>query len=68
MGIDTTDRLAEAIPLYIAVVVGLSLLVLLVVFRSIAVPVKATVGFLLSVDRDVRRHHRAVPVGLVPSS
>ncbi|MEV3905205.1 MMPL family transporter [Mycobacterium sp. NPDC050551] len=49
MGIDTTDRLAEAIPLYIAVVVGLSLLVLLVVFRSIAVPVKATVGFLLSV-------------------
>ena len=49
MGIDTSDRLAEAIPLYIAIVVGLSLLVLLVVFRSIAVPVKATVGFLLSV-------------------
>jgi RND superfamily putative drug exporter len=49
IGVDTTDRLAEAIPLYIAVVVGLSLLVLLVVFRSIAVPVKATVGFLLSV-------------------
>ncbi|MGV9803282.1 MMPL family transporter [Mycobacterium sp. NPDC003449] len=49
MGVDTTDRLAEAIPLYIAVVIGLSLLVLLVVFRSIAVPVKATVGFLLSV-------------------
>lgn len=49
MGIDTSDRLAEAIPTYIAVVVGLSLLVLLVVFRSIAVPVKATVGFLLSV-------------------
>ncbi|MGV0741874.1 MMPL family transporter [Mycolicibacterium sp. XJ870] len=49
MGVDTTDRLAEAVPLYIGVVVGLSLLVLLVVFRSIAVPVKATLGFLLSV-------------------
>ncbi|NKZ11353.1 MMPL family transporter [Mycolicibacterium septicum DSM 44393] len=49
MGVDTTDRLAEAVPLYIGVVVGLSLLVLLVVFRSIAVPIKATVGFLLSV-------------------
>ncbi|WP_029111538.1 MMPL family transporter [Mycobacterium sp. URHD0025] len=49
MGVDTTDRLADAVPLYIGVVVGLSLLVLLVVFRSIAVPVKATVGFLLSV-------------------
>ncbi|CRZ15349.1 MMPL family transporter [Mycolicibacterium neworleansense] len=49
MGVDTTDRLAEAVPLYIGVVVGLSLLVLLVVFRSIAVPIKATAGFLLSV-------------------
>lgn len=49
MGVDTTDRLAEAVPLYIGVVVGLSLLVLLVVFRSVAVPVKATLGFLLSV-------------------
>ncbi|MGV0814128.1 MMPL family transporter [Mycolicibacterium boenickei] len=49
MGVDTSDRLAAAIPTYIAVVVGLSLVVLLVVFRSIAVPVKATAGFLLSV-------------------
>ncbi|WP_102145548.1 MMPL family transporter [Mycobacterium hubeiense] len=49
MGIDTSDRLADAVPLYVSVVVGLSLIVLLMVFRSIAVPVKATVGFLLSV-------------------
>lgn len=49
MGIDTSDRLAAAVPLYIGVVVGLSLLVLMLVFRSVAVPVKATVGFLLSV-------------------
>ncbi|AQA03389.1 transporter [Mycobacterium sp. MS1601] len=49
MGIDISDRIAAAIPLYIGVVVGLSLLVLTLVFRSIAVPVKATVGFLLSI-------------------
>ncbi|KWX56687.1 MMPL family transporter [Mycobacterium sp. NAZ190054] len=49
MGIDTSGRLGDTVPLYISVVVGLSLLVLLVVFRSIAVPVKATIGFLLSV-------------------
>jgi len=49
MGIDTSDRIAAAVPMYIGVVVGLSLLVLLVVFRSIAVPVKATAGFLLSI-------------------
>lgn len=49
MGIDTSDRIADAVPLYIGVVIGLSLLVLLVVFRSIAVPVKATAGFLLSI-------------------
>jgi RND superfamily putative drug exporter len=49
MGIDTSDRIAGAVPLYIGVVIGLSLLVLLVVFRSIAVPVKATAGFLLSI-------------------
>jgi len=34
---------------YLAVVVGLAFLLLLVVFRSILVPVKAAVGFLLSV-------------------
>ena len=49
MGIDTTDRIAGAVPLYIGVVIGLSLLVLLVVFRSIAVPVQAPGGFLLSI-------------------
>ncbi len=49
MGIDTTARISSAIPLYIGVVVGLSLVVLTVVFRSIAVPVKATAGFLLSI-------------------
>src|SRR3546814_7871238 len=49
LAIDGSDRLADVLPLYIAVVVGLSLIVLLLVFRSIIVPIKATVGFLLSV-------------------
>ena len=49
LAIDVSDRLADVLPLYIAVVVGPSLIVLLLVFRSIIVPIKATVGFLLSV-------------------
>jgi RND superfamily putative drug exporter len=49
VNIDTADRLAEALPLYIAVVVGLALLLLMVVFRSILVPLKAAAGFLLSI-------------------
>ena len=47
--IDVSDRLAGALLPFGAVVVGLSLVLLMVVFRSIAVPVKATVGYLLSV-------------------
>jgi RND superfamily putative drug exporter len=49
MGIDMSERLGAAIPVYVAIVMGLSILVLLVVFRSIAVPLKATAGFLLTV-------------------
>jgi RND superfamily putative drug exporter len=49
INIDTADRLNEALPLYIGVVVGLALLLLMVVFRSILVPLKAAAGFLLSI-------------------
>ena len=49
IGIDMSDRLAEVVPVYLAIIVGLSLLILLVVFRSIVVPIQATVGFLLSI-------------------
>ena len=49
LAIDVSERLASVLPLYIAVVVGLSLIVLLLVFRSIIVPIKATIGFLLSI-------------------
>ncbi|MFI5428180.1 MMPL family transporter [Aeromicrobium sp. UC242_57] len=47
-GIDVSDRLQEALLPFGIVVVGLSVLLLMIVFRSIVVPVKATLGFLLS--------------------
>jgi uncharacterized membrane protein YdfJ with MMPL/SSD domain len=47
--IDTSDRLAAKLPTYLLVVVGLAMLLLVLVFRSILVPLKAAVGFLLSI-------------------
>ncbi|MFC9424076.1 MMPL family transporter [Streptomyces sp. NPDC056987] len=49
LAIDVSDRLADALPLYVATVLGLSLIVLLLVFRSLMVPVTATLGFLLTI-------------------
>ncbi|WP_209559950.1 MMPL family transporter [Frigoribacterium sp. PvP032] len=46
--IDVSEKLAAALPLYLLVVVGLSLIILIFVFRSILVPVTATLGFVLS--------------------
>lgn len=47
--IDVSDRLWDALLPFGLVVVGLSLLLLSIVFRSIAVPLKATIGYLFSV-------------------
>ena len=49
IGIDVSEKLASALPTYILVVVGLALVLLLLAFRSILVPIKAVVGFLLTV-------------------
>ena len=49
LNIDTSDRLGESLPRYIAVVMGLALLLLMVVLRSILVPLKAALGFLLTI-------------------
>lgn len=46
--IDVSERISEVVPLYLGIVVGLSLILLLLVFRSIVVPLLATAGFLLS--------------------
>lgn len=47
--IDVSEVLAQKLPLYLGVVMGLSFLVLILVFRSIMVPLAASVGFLFSV-------------------
>ncbi len=47
--VDVSERLSDALPTYLAVVVGLAFLLLMVVFRSLLVPLTATLGFLLSV-------------------
>jgi RND superfamily putative drug exporter len=46
---DVSDRLNDALPIYLVVVIGLAFLLLMLVFRSILVPLTATLGFLLSV-------------------
>jgi RND superfamily putative drug exporter len=46
---DVSDRLADALPIYLAVVIGLAFVLLMIVFRSVLVPLTATLGFLLSV-------------------
>jgi RND superfamily putative drug exporter len=46
---DVSDRLTGALPIYLLVVVGLAFLLLMLVFRSVLVPLTATLGFLLSV-------------------
>ncbi len=46
--VDVSEKLGAALPPYLAIVVGLSLLLLILVFRSILVPLLATAGFLLS--------------------
>lgn len=48
ISIDIAAKLTSVFPLYILIIGGLSLIILLLVFRSIWVPVKATVGFILS--------------------
>jgi RND superfamily putative drug exporter len=49
MNIDVSDKLTAALIPYLAIVVGLAFVLLMLVFRSILVPIKATLGFLLSV-------------------
>ncbi|MEU6958188.1 MMPL family transporter [Streptomyces chrestomyceticus] len=49
MNIDVSEKLNDALLPYLALVVGLAFLLLMVVFRSVLVPLKAALGFLLSV-------------------
>ncbi|WP_027346611.1 MMPL family transporter [Hamadaea tsunoensis] len=49
IGIDVSQKLSEALPIYLALVVGLAFLLLVLVFRSILVPVVGVLGFLLTI-------------------
>lgn len=49
IGIDISTRLTGALVPFVLIVVGLSIVLLMAVFRSVLVPVKAALGFLLSV-------------------
>jgi putative drug exporter of the RND superfamily len=49
INIDTSNKLAAALPVFLVLVVGLALLLLMLVFRSIMVPLKAAGGFLLTI-------------------
>jgi RND superfamily putative drug exporter len=49
VGIDISEKLAGALPVYLLLVAGLSIVLLMLVFRSVLVPVKAAAGFLLTV-------------------
>ena len=48
MNIDISEKLLKVLPVYLAIVLGLSLLVLILVFRSVLVPLTATLGYLFS--------------------
>ncbi|MEU1472489.1 MMPL family transporter [Streptomyces sp. NPDC005761] len=49
LNIDISEAMSDALVPYLSVVIGLAVLLLMVVFRSVLVPVKAALGFLLSV-------------------
>ncbi|MEU9791565.1 MMPL family transporter [Streptomyces sparsogenes] len=49
LNIDISEAVSDALIPYLTVVIGLAVLLLTVVFRSVLVPVKAALGFLLSV-------------------
>lgn len=47
--IDVSKKMADALPVFMAVVLGFTFLLLMVAFRSILVPLKASVAILLSI-------------------
>ncbi len=49
VNIDVSNRLSDSLLPFMAIVIGLSLILLTMVFRSLVVPLKAAAGFLLSV-------------------
>lgn len=48
MNIDISEKLTDALPVFAALIIGLAFIIFMVVFRSILVPLKAVLGFVLS--------------------
>jgi RND superfamily putative drug exporter len=49
INIDVSSKLAAALPVFVILIVGLAFLLLVLVFRSLLVPLTAVVGFLLTI-------------------
>ncbi|WP_346618551.1 MMPL family transporter [Blastococcus montanus] len=49
VSVDVAQSLEEALPVYLALVVGLALVLLVLVFRSLLVPLVGVLGFLLTI-------------------
>jgi len=49
INVDVSAKLSSALPIYLAVIIVLCLVILLLVFRSFLVPVKAVLGYVLSI-------------------
>jgi RND superfamily putative drug exporter len=49
INIDTSNKISAGLPFFLIVIIGLALILLMLVFRSIAVPIKAIAGFLLTI-------------------
>jgi len=64
INIDISAELGDALLPYLTVV-GLALVLLMLVFRSLLVPVKAAAGFLPSMAGHLRRGRGGLPMGLL---
>jgi RND superfamily putative drug exporter len=49
VGVDVSQKLTAALPIYLLLVIGLSFVLLMLMFRSVLVPLKAALGFLLTI-------------------
>lgn len=49
VSVDVSDSLDQALPIYLVLVVGLAFLLLVLVFRSVLVPLVGVLGFLLTI-------------------
>ncbi|MGM9945014.1 MAG: MMPL family transporter [Lysinibacillus sp.] len=48
MNIDISEKLTDALPVFALLIIGLAFIIFMVVFRSLLVPLKAVLGFVLS--------------------